>query len=204
MSGLREKKKKQNQKNIIQSAKRIFAEKGFQNSSMAEIAKDAEVGTGTIYNYFSSKGAILLTIFFDDIEQIQNDNQLEIANHSGQLVEEIMQLMMPLTEFFNHYTKSFWREIMHVITGEVEDSLHLRKGMFGLDAEMIGWIKQIIEKHSDCFLVPTNPEEAANAIYGVAMLQSMLFIYDEKMTYEQFLDQLTRQIQFLFSGKIKR
>lgn len=203
LSGLREVKKKQNQMNIIQSAKRIFTEKGFQKTSMTMIANDAQVGTGTIYNYFPSKGALLLTIFAEDVAQLQKDNQTLIADYSGNLVESLTQLMKEFTTFFDLYSKLFWREIMHVLTEEVEESIHLRRGLFGLDEEMMQWVKQIIEENSDCLLIPINTEEATNAVYGVCMMQTMLYIYEEPLTKEQLLEQLRRQIEFIFSGKLK-
>ncbi|WP_099157668.1 TetR/AcrR family transcriptional regulator [Virgibacillus ndiopensis] len=203
MSGLREEKKKQNQINIIQSAKRIFTEKGFQNTSMTMIAKDAKVGTGTIYNYFPSKGSLLLSIFAEEVAQLEKDNDSLINDYSGDLVESITQLMTELTAFFDLYSKSFWREIMHAMTEEVEESIHLRRGLFGLDEEAMQWVKQIIEENANCFLIPVNSEEATNTVYGVVMMQTFIYIYDDSMTKEQFLQQLNQQIRFIFAGKLK-
>ena len=44
------------------SAIRIFGEKGFQNATIAEIAKDAGIGDATIYEYFRNKEDLLLAI----------------------------------------------------------------------------------------------------------------------------------------------
>ena len=44
------------------SAIRIFGEKGFQNATIAEIAKDAGIGDATIYEYFKNKEDLLLAI----------------------------------------------------------------------------------------------------------------------------------------------
>ncbi len=47
---------------ILNSAIKIFGEKGFQNATIAEIAKDAGIGDATIYEYFKSKEDLLLAI----------------------------------------------------------------------------------------------------------------------------------------------
>jgi TetR/AcrR family fatty acid metabolism transcriptional regulator len=47
---------------ILASAIRIFGEKGFQNATIAEIAKDAGIGDATIYEYFRNKEDLLLAI----------------------------------------------------------------------------------------------------------------------------------------------
>ncbi len=43
---------------IIDSAKSIFSEKGFSGAGLREIAENAEVSTGNIYNYFKNKEEI--------------------------------------------------------------------------------------------------------------------------------------------------
>lgn len=47
---------------ILNSAIKIFGEKGFQNATISEIAKEAGIGDATIYEYFKSKEDILLEI----------------------------------------------------------------------------------------------------------------------------------------------
>jgi len=51
-------------KNLIrQAAIRAFSHKGFYNTRAEEIAREAGIAVGTIYNYFVSKEEILLSIF---------------------------------------------------------------------------------------------------------------------------------------------
>lgn len=202
MAGLREDKKRQTQQNIMEAGKHIFSEKGYQQASMAEIAKDAGVGTGTIYNYFPSKGALLLRIFTEEAEEMKGafDDPYE---DEGDLVQSVIGAMHGLTEFFQHYPKEFWRELFHVMTEEVEESIRLRQGLFGIDEEMMKWIMFMIGSHSDCFLVKVDPQEAAYAIYSAAMSDTMFYMYNEAMSHEEYKEQLSSHIRFLFEGKIK-
>ena len=52
-------KKKDKRERILETAMRLFAERGFRNVSLDEIAREARVGKGTIYIYFDSKLNIL-------------------------------------------------------------------------------------------------------------------------------------------------
>lgn len=45
---------------IIENAVRIFADKGFSNATISEIAKQADLGDATLYEYFENKESILL------------------------------------------------------------------------------------------------------------------------------------------------
>jgi len=60
MSGIRKRKKQQTRKAIIDAAIGLFTEKGFEQTSMDELARAAGVGKGTIYGYFKAKEEIFL------------------------------------------------------------------------------------------------------------------------------------------------
>lgn len=48
---------------IIESALKLFAEKGFHETRTADLALEASVGEGTIYHYFKSKEELFLRVF---------------------------------------------------------------------------------------------------------------------------------------------
>jgi len=50
---------------IIEAAVRVFARKGYYNSRVSDIAREAGIAAGTIYLYFKTKDDILVTLFRD-------------------------------------------------------------------------------------------------------------------------------------------
>jgi len=54
-SGLRERKKEQTRQLIADTAWRLFADRGFDRVTVAEVARQAEVATATVFNYFPNK-----------------------------------------------------------------------------------------------------------------------------------------------------
>lgn len=48
---------------IIEAAAVVFAERGYRTATIRDVAKQAGIADGTIYNYFENKQALLLAIF---------------------------------------------------------------------------------------------------------------------------------------------
>ena len=53
--GLRERKKEQTRQLIAETAWRLFADRGFEQVTVAEVARRAEVAVATVFNYFPTK-----------------------------------------------------------------------------------------------------------------------------------------------------
>jgi AcrR family transcriptional regulator len=54
---------------IIEEAARLFAERGFNNADVAELARRAGVAKGSLYNYFESKEDLYVHVCRDGLER---------------------------------------------------------------------------------------------------------------------------------------
>ena len=53
--GLRERKKQQTRRLIAETARELFAERGFERVTVADVARAADVSQKTVFNYFPTK-----------------------------------------------------------------------------------------------------------------------------------------------------
>jgi TetR/AcrR family fatty acid metabolism transcriptional regulator len=64
---------------ILRAAIRVFANNGYFNSKVADIARAAGVADGTVYLYFKSKEEILHSIFDRNMEEAISDGRKQLA-----------------------------------------------------------------------------------------------------------------------------
>jgi len=50
---------------IMETALKLFTERGFHGTSTAQISKDAGVATGTLFNYFPTKEDLINSLYFE-------------------------------------------------------------------------------------------------------------------------------------------
>ncbi len=103
----RSQEKKEKIKNV---AIKLFSEKGYHNVSTNEIAKNASISIGTLYNYFSDKKAIYDELVGDLYTQILSQISPEVLSPSDSpivLIERYVNLIME----GHTYMTNFQREI---------------------------------------------------------------------------------------------
>jgi len=65
--GRRERNKQEKRARIVGAARRLFGEKGFQETTTQEIAEAADIGIGTLFLYARSKEDLLVMVFRDEM-----------------------------------------------------------------------------------------------------------------------------------------
>jgi len=106
---LREKKKIETRNNIFEIAGRLFKEKGYDNTTVDEITKEAGIGKGTFFNYFPTKEA-LLQDFIKQKEDLVFDlvkDQLTRNISTKEKIKNILVLVAKSNEKDRALTKLF-------------------------------------------------------------------------------------------------
>jgi len=66
----KEREKLLHREEILESALRLFSDKGFHNVSMQDIANESEFGVGTLYHFFEGKEQLFLELMEAGIKKI--------------------------------------------------------------------------------------------------------------------------------------
>jgi AcrR family transcriptional regulator len=106
---------------ILGAATRVFADKGFSRATTREVAREAGVSEGTIYNYFEDKEALLMAIMdtLNETERRADDFREGLATDFHGFFEA----------YLRHRMDVIWenREIFRVVMSEMLVNAGLRE-----------------------------------------------------------------------------
>lgn len=121
------KKQTNKQQKIVETAIKMFAEKGYANTPTSEIAKTAGVAEGTIFRHYGTKDNLLLSVILPFLKESIPDLAEEIFNEI--LSENILSFEDFLRAFIKNRIQFINenKEIFRVVVKELLYSEELRK-----------------------------------------------------------------------------
>ncbi|ESW60149.1 MAG: TetR family transcriptional regulator [Rhodobacter sp. CACIA14H1] len=115
MSGLREKQKADRTRRILESASRLFRDHGYGAIRIEDIAQAAEVSVGTLYNYFTNKGDLLLAIVSMEVEEVLESGKSVVADPPADIARALARLIGIYYDHSLFYlSKEMWRTAMAI------------------------------------------------------------------------------------------
>ena len=156
---------------ILQAALKVFSEKGFNATKMIDIANQAGIGKGTIYEYFKNKEDILSELFaflFRDFDQ-QFRKALETTVHPVAKLKLIVQIyFVDIFRQFENFTKvvmDFWMAEMH---SEKNSDNNIHSRLYEMYVKYISLISEIIREGIDQKIFrPVNTEHYAAMLIAI-------------------------------------
>ena len=94
----RETKKRKTKKAILAAAMELFGRNGFEKTSIAQLARTAGVGKGTVYSYFRTKQDILQAFCDDELEFI-HEQLTKKTNRDAPVLEQLITVFMAEFEY---------------------------------------------------------------------------------------------------------
>jgi AcrR family transcriptional regulator len=183
---------------ILSAAEKVFAAKGFFPTTMSDIARRAEFGTGTLYKYFKSKEELYFTLIDEKVEEINRLVKTELSQKISAVerIKEALQLQFEFIErnrdFFRIYISERSR-----FEWTVKDDLGK-----GLHEKMVSYIdilseviRQGIEKGE---FRSMDPRDLAHAFVGIVNS----FVFEWLISREPYplVSKLSTVLEIFLSG----
>jgi AcrR family transcriptional regulator len=163
--GQRERNKAEKLRRIRQAARGLFLEKGYDDTTVREIAERADVGFGTLFTYASDKRDLLFLIFNDELVEVVEE-AFAAAARERILLRQLVLFFKSFYRFFAQQpalSRLMLRELAFYVEGkqarqfqESRDELLRRLAVLVASAQESGRISS-----------PEEPEELALALFAM-------------------------------------
>jgi AcrR family transcriptional regulator len=200
VSELRQKQKEKRERDILAAAARLLSEKGFQATSVEEIAELAEVGVATVYNYFNTKADVVMALLNNELKELLEGGQRIVRRPPADAAEAVYRLINSYTvSLAVRHPKRLLREVFALVFSE---QAFYRKEMFKFDFRLIDQLAELIEgmKKRRQLVRGVNTGDAAMILYTVGMTGFTMFVADEDMTLDAMKKATRRHVRLVFSG----
>lgn len=115
MTGLRARQKADRTRRILEAASSLFRAQGYDAVRIEDIAAAAEVSAGTCYNYFSTKGDLLLAIVSMEVQEVVDAGRPLIVDPPADVARAITDLIRLYYDHSLYYlSKEMWRKAMAI------------------------------------------------------------------------------------------
>ena len=184
---------------IIDAATKIFAEKGFYQARISEIAREAQVADGTIYIYFENKDDILICLFEEQMKAVL-DNMIEQIAREEDPVKKLERFALTHLRLIEKH-----KDMAEIIQVEVRQSSKFMKEYenekFARYLELIG---DIIREGQEMGVFKTDviPGVAKRAFFGALDEMSRFWVLSSRRRYD--IRTAAKQISDYFLNGIRR
>jgi len=181
---------------ILRAAITVFAEKGYFNSKVADIASEAGVADGTVYLYFKSKEEILHSIFNRAMEKFIDEGTKELSN-----IKDVTKRLARIAELHLERLGGD-RDLAVVFQVELRGSTKFMEAFSAAGfAKYLDIIKRTVEEGQKAgdFRADTKAITIAKMFYGVLDEMVTDWILSKK-AYQ--LSPMAKEVMKLFLGGI--
>ncbi len=157
---------------ILNAAIKVFADKGYQYATIAEIAKEAGISKGLIHFYFESKLDLILSVILSFLEHVNkiNNKKLKDINCPLKSLKAVFETFQEL--LFKDEEKLYWGKILNVGLPEVDkiksEILQKKKGAIDKENRQLFETidKLILQAQNDSLLTKKLKPEIIRQILG--------------------------------------
>ncbi len=137
----------------IQTAgKKILLEDGYKQMTLRLVANKCNIATGTIYNYFKSKDALVATIMFKDWKDLLEKTGPEVTN-SKKAIDGLELIFNMIKDYTSIYQKAWidyggsligLRDRHSILIKQISELINPLFNRFRIDEASVSFISEVL------------------------------------------------------------
>ena len=196
MAGLRERQKADREKRILQAAVTRFRADGYRAVRIEDLAEAAEVSVGTVYNYYRTKGDILIATVTMEVEEVLAEGEAVIADPPADVAEAVLRLVFGYYDHSLEYlSKEMWRRAM-ALAIEAPETPNGRRYL-ELDRRLAGQVTALLRtvQARGALRGDVDPAAFGQLVVNDLNMEFIEFVKDDAMTLADLRARLAGQIR---------
>ena len=200
MISLRQRQRERRRQDIMDAAALLISRKGLDDTSMEEIAAEAEVSTATVYNYFGGKNELLQALFLRYISQEAEEGESAFSNPPADMAEGMSALLEQyLIGMARHCSPRLAQEFYALGVSKQfsygRDTIALKHRFFDQCLRLAAYYKErgALREH-------VTAEEAATVCYSAATFPFSMFSLGMGMDIDAARTMLRRYVSLTVVG----
>lgn len=202
MVGIRNKKKEKIKADILEAAKHLFIEEGYDKVSMNKIAEKAMVGTGTIYNYYKNKSEVFIAAIKENVIDEEDTDFLKDLDLNSNVDISIL-IVKFMEQYFNKYKWMFKKNIMQSFVKAVfsfaSGKNSLMNSLIAEDFKFIDAVESFLIKLKKLDLFDMDARNTAELIYSAAVYEIMMYLYSDTSSIEEAKEKIIKKVQIIIN-----
>ncbi|SDN11670.1 TetR/AcrR family transcriptional regulator [Vreelandella arcis] len=198
MTGLRERQKADRNRRILTTAAKLFRRDDYRHVRIEDLAHQANVSVGTVYNYYATKGDILIAIVAMEVEEVLEAGECLLASPPQPALKALTRLIDHYYDHSLHYlNKQMWRTAMATSIDAPQTPNGLKYNL--LDERLKDQVQRLILVLKERGDIAADLEAAVvgSLLFNVLNMLFMEFIKSDDMELESLKTQLHRQLEMI-------
>jgi AcrR family transcriptional regulator len=200
--GLRERRKSERRRRVLEAAREVFLEHGYEHATTREIATRAGVAVGTVFVYARDKRDLLMTIVNDDLEAL-TEASLAKLDPAQPFLDRLIALFEPRYRYWVRdpeistvaLTETAARWLDDNDPSETARFLRRRLGLTAKIAEMVE-----AEQRAGRLGTPDDPPAVALFVMGIYLAHVRFWLGERNPQVAEGIARLRRQLRLAMAG----
>jgi AcrR family transcriptional regulator len=197
--GRRESKRQETRARIKAAAFELFTKKGYENTTVREIAARASVGFGTLFSHAAEKRELLF-LLFDDISRNTFDRAFRAAAKTGSLADQLTAVFAPLYRLHAPNPK-LGQSLITELTFTTNATMRGRFAAFDRPA-FIGRIAEVVDraKASGRITTSADSEFVARVVFAIFSWSLRAWLAGPRPVASAGIANLRSELELLIAG----
>ena len=174
---------------LLNAAAALFSIRGFDAVTVSEIALAADLATGTVYNYFPTKTALLMAILSADLDAMLE----EIGREAASPIDALMSVF----HVVDRRSRALWRQVV--------GQAMLDPGGFGrayaeVDVRLKAEVAAALARSGPRLSSEDERQALTDLVFNIGNALFYDYIADETLTLDAVRGRFIAQLRLVFAG----